>query len=217
MSQIGITIDGNAMKGQAGMTILEAAMKVAIDIPTLCFVPGLCVSGNCRVCVVEVEGYRTLVGSCHTPLTEGMVILTGSPKVLKARKTTIELLMAGHTGECVTDPSTNKCELRKLADLMEGGTPRFPMRRPRWYPIEETNPYVKRDMSKCILCRKCIFACKEIAKKNLYAVAYRGFASKVIVGFDESLTTGLCKDCSICIEHCPTGALMESTQRSKVE
>jgi len=207
MNEIKVSIDGKEVVGQEGMTILEAAKLVGVEIPTLCYHQDLAPSGNCRVCVVEVEGARTLVGSCHTPVGSGMIIHTHSPKVLTARKATVELLMAGHTGECVTDENTHKCDLRKLADLLEGGAPRFLMRKPRWYPIEELNPYVRRDMSRCILCRKCIGACWQIAKKNVYGIAYRGFASKVVVDFDDPLTTEICRDCGICIDYCPTGAL----------
>lgn len=217
MSQVKAIIDGQEVRAQEGISILEAAAQIGIDIPTLCYSPDLSASGNCRICVVEVEGYRTLIGSCHTPIADGMIIHTDSPKVIKTRKTTVELLMAGHTGECVTDPHTGQCELRKLAELMEGGAPRFSMRKPRWYPIEEFNPFVKREMSKCILCRKCVDACREIAKKNIYAIAYRGYASKVIVDYDESLTTELCKDCGICIDYCPTGALSKPDKKGKVK
>jgi Pyruvate/2-oxoacid:ferredoxin oxidoreductase delta subunit len=146
-------------------------------------------------------------GACHTPIAEGMVIHTRSLKVLTARKATVELLMAGHTGECVTDEDTHRCGLRKLADQLESGAPRFPMRNPRRYPAEELNPYVRRDMSKCILCRRCIGACREKAEKNVFSMAYRGFASKVIVDFDGPLTTDVCRDCGICVDYCPTGAL----------
>lgn len=217
MGQAKVTIDGTEVRGSDGMTILEAAQTVGIEIPTLCHSPDLTPSGNCRVCVVEVVGGRTLIGACHTPIADGMVIKTRSPKVLKARKVTVELLMAGHTGECVTDEHTSECDLRKLADQLEGGAPRFLMRKPRWYPVEEFNPYVRRDMSQCILCRKCIGACKEIAKKNIYSIAYRGFATKVVVDFDDTLTTEICKDCGICIDYCPTGALSKPSKKGEVK
>jgi len=215
MGEMKVTIDGTEVGGREGMTILEAAQSVGIDIPTLCHSPDLAPTGNCRVCVVEVKGARTLVGACHTPIANGMVIQTRSPKALTARKATIELLMAGHTGECVRDEDTGQCDLRQLADELEGGAPRFLMRKPRWYPIEEFNPYVRRDMSKCILCRKCVGACSEIAKKNVYGIAYRGFASKVVVDFDDALTTELCRDCGICIDYCPTGALSKPIKKGE--
>jgi len=207
MEKITATINGTEVRVDEGTTILEAAQTAGIEIPTLCHSPDLKPTGNCRICVVEVEGVRTLVGACHTPISAGMAIKTASSKVIMARKATIELLMAAHTGECVTDEHTGACALRKLADQLESGAPRFLMRRPRWYPMEATNPYVLRDMSKCILCRKCISACREIAGKNVYSLAYRGFATKVVVDFDDPLTTNVCRDCGICIDYCPTGAL----------
>ena len=207
MQKIKATFNGTDVKVEGGTTILEAARTAGIEIPTLCHSPDLKPTGNCRICVVEVQGARTLVGACHTPILDGMVIKTHSSKVMMARKATIELLMAGHTGECVTDEHTGACALRKLADQLESGAPRFLMRRPRWYPVEATNPYVMRDMSKCILCRKCISACTEIARKNVYSLAYRGFATKVVVDCDDPLKTDVCRDCGICIDYCPTGAL----------
>ncbi|MEJ2170168.1 MAG: 2Fe-2S iron-sulfur cluster-binding protein [Desulfobacterales bacterium] len=210
MQKIKATINGTEIRADAGTTILDAARTAGIEIPTLCHNPDLKPTGNCRICVVEVQGARALVGACHTPVSAGMVIETNSPKVLMARKATIELLMAAHTGECVTDEHTGTCALRKLADQLESGSPRFLMRRPRWYPVEATNPYVVRDMSKCILCRKCISACTEIARKNVYSLAYRGFATKVVVDCDDPLKTDVCRDCGICIDYCPTGALSRS-------
>ena len=215
MSAVKLVIDGKEVSAQENVTILEAAGQAGIEIPTLCHSPDLIPAGNCRVCVVEVEGSRTLVGSCHTPVANGMIIRTQTPRVLSVRRAIIELLMAGHTGECVTDEDAHQCDLRHLADQLEGGAPRFLMRKPRWYPIEEYNPYVRRDMSQCVLCRKCIAACREIAKKNIYGIAYRGFAAKVVVGFDDALTTETCKDCGICIDYCPTGALSKPQTRGE--
>jgi formate dehydrogenase alpha subunit len=207
MQKIKATINGTDVQVKGGTTILEAARTAGIEIPTLCHSPDLKPTGNCRICVVEVQGIRTLVGACHTPVADGMVIESESAKVKRARKATIELLMAAHTGECVTDEHTGSCALRRLADRLESGAPRFFMRRPRWYPMEAANPYVLRDMSKCILCRKCISACTEIAGRNVFSLAYRGFASKVIVDCDDPLETEVCRDCGICVDYCPTGAL----------
>ena len=181
--RITLTIDGTKVSGPPGMTILEAAEKVGIEIPRLCFEAGIKPSGNCRICVVEVEGSRTLVGSCHTPIAEGMVILSRSARVTEARQATIELLLAGHTGSCVTDTEARECRLHMLASDLEAGPPRFQVKRRRLYGPEKS-PYILRDMSRCILCRKCIRACAEIAGQNLYSMAYRGFASKVVVDYD---------------------------------
>jgi NADH dehydrogenase/NADH:ubiquinone oxidoreductase subunit G len=207
MAEVTVTIDGKQVSGPEGMSILEAAETLGIAIPTLCHRPEITPTGACRVCVVEVEGSRTLVGSCHTPISEGMVIHTHSAKVIAARKATVELLLAAHTGPCVTDEDAEKCELHKIASELEVGPPRFQVRERRFYPIEELSPYVQRDMSRCILCRRCIRACSEVAKKDVFAVAYRGFHSKVIVDFDEALNKEVCKDCGVCIDYCPTSAL----------
>lgn len=208
MGNVNVTIDGKKVSGRDGMTILEAAKEAGVEIPTLCHQEGISPSGNCRICVVEVEGYNRLVGSCHTPIEEGMVIQTHSPKVLEARRGTIELLLAGHTGPCVTDTEAKECALHRIASDLEVPPPRFQVRRPRFYPSEDTSPYVRRDMSKCILCRKCIRACSEIAGQNVYSMAYRGFGSKVVVDLDVPLDKEVCRDCGVCIEYCPTSALM---------
>jgi NADH:ubiquinone oxidoreductase subunit E/Pyruvate/2-oxoacid:ferredoxin oxidoreductase delta subunit/ferredoxin len=208
MKNVTVTIDGVKVSGSPGTTILEAADKAGIEIPRLCHQEGIKPSGNCRICVVEVEGSRALVGSCHTPITEGMVIQSRSARVLEARQATIELLLTGHTGTCVTDTEARECTLHKLASDLEVGPPRFHVKKSRLYAVEDTNPYVLRDMSRCILCRKCIRACQEVAGQNVYSMAYRGFGSKVVVDFDIPLNKEVCKDCGICIEYCPTSALM---------
>ena len=202
-----LVIDGQEVRGTEGMTLLEAADQAGISIPTLCHRPDLKPEGICRVCVVEVEGAPRLIASCHTPIVEGMVIWTRSPKVLAARKVVLELLLAGHTGPCVTDECARECELHFLAAKLEVGAPRFEVKERRSYPVESMSPYVKRDMSRCILCRRCIRACAEIAQKNVFTMAYRGFKSKVVVDCDVALDKEVCKDCGICIEYCPTSAL----------
>jgi NADH dehydrogenase/NADH:ubiquinone oxidoreductase subunit G len=207
MSEVKLTIDGIEVRGKEGMTILEAAEKVGIKIPTLCHMKDLSPSGNCRICVVELENSPRLVGACHTPITQGMLVHTRSPKVKEVRKVNLELLMIGHTGTCVTDIHAHECRLHGLAAEVDMAPPRFKVKKSRYYPPEPPNPYVKRDMSACILCRNCVRACREIAKKNIYAMAYRGFRSKVVVDCDVPLNKDECKDCGICIDYCPTSAL----------
>lgn len=206
MGNITITMNGTELSASEDMTILEVARENGIDIPTLCYSPDLAPIGACRICVVEVEGSRTLVGSCHTPITQGMVIYTHSPKVLEARKAIMELLLSSHPDSCLVCDKANLCELRKIAADLEIGLTRFRSRK-RYYPIEDISPYIVRDLSKCILCQKCIRACEEIKKANVFAMAYRGFDSKVVVDLDQPLDKDVCRDCDICISHCPTGAL----------
>jgi NADH dehydrogenase/NADH:ubiquinone oxidoreductase subunit G len=207
MGNVNASIDGKKVRARDGLTILQVAEANGIKIPTLCHIKDLLPTGACRVCVVEVDGYRTLVGSCHTPLAEGMVIYTRSPKVTAARKVIVELMLTGHTGDCVVDTNAENCKLHNLAADYEVGAPRFNVKFPHFYPVEEMNPYVRRNMSKCILCRKCVLACSEIAQKNILSLAYRGFRSKVVTGFDDPLDNVVCRECGICIEYCPTGAL----------
>ncbi len=207
MNEIAIIIDGMEISGRKGMTIHEAALENEIVIPSLCHSPKLTPVGVCRVCVVEVEGTKALVGSCHTPIAAGMVVHTRSSRVLAARKVTIELLITSHTGPCVTCLNAEHCELHELASDLEVGQPRFKVKAPRFYPAEETSSYVRRDLSKCIMCRRCVGACNEIAAKKLFSIGYRGIRSKIIAGLDCPLESEDCRDCGVCIDFCPTGAL----------
>jgi len=207
MGNVNLIIDEKKVRVREGSTILEAAEACGITIPTFCHIKGVLPTGVCRVCVVEVKGSKTLMGACHTPVAEGMVVSTHTPRVVAARKVIVELMLTGHTGDCVNDTNAENCKLHNLASDYEVGAPRFNVKAPRFYPIEESNPYVIRDLSKCVLCRKCVTACREIAHKNVLSIGYRGFRSKVVSGYDEALTAQVCRDCLICIEHCPTGAL----------
>ncbi len=209
MGQISLSINGTQVTAKSGMTILEVAWENGIDIPTLCYLEDMPPVGACRLCVVEVEGSRTLVGSCHTPVTEGMVIHTHSPKVLQTRKMLVELMLASHPDSCLVCDEANRCELRKIAADLDIGLPRFKIRK-HYYPVEDENPYIIRDMSKCILCRRCVTACESVKGRKMFSVAYRGFDSKVVYSLD--LPAGseeTCKDCDTCISLCPTGALMK--------
>jgi predicted molibdopterin-dependent oxidoreductase YjgC len=207
LGEVKLKIDGTEVLGRPGMTILEAAGQASIEIPRLCHYQNITPIGSCRVCVVEVEGAPRLVGSCHTPISEGMVVRTNTARVIRARQATVELLLAGHTGPCVTDRGAADCELHQLAALVEAGPPPFSVRKARFFPGEESNPYVQRDLSRCILCHRCIRVCKELAGESLYSMAYRGSHSKVVVDDDGPLHSEVCKECGLCIELCPTTAL----------
>lgn len=204
--KITLTINGSQVSGREEMTILEVAKENGIDIPTLCYIEGLPPMGACRLCVVEVEGSRTLVGSCHAPITEGMVIYTHSPKVLAARRIMVELMLASHPDSCLICDKANICELRKIAADLEIGLPRFRARK-HYYPVEDENPYIIRDMSKCILCRRCVVTCKNLKGEQMFSIAYRGFHSKIVFGCNQPVGKEACQDCDECIALCPSGAL----------
>ena len=208
MDKLLVTLNGAQVSGRPGQTILELAQANGVDIPTLCHHADLSILGACRVCVVEVEGSRTLVGACHTPISNGMVIHTHSPKVLESRKIIVELLLASHCGSCFMCDKANICELRLIATELEVGLPRFQVKK-RYYPREDISPYIVRDLTKCILCRRCVRACIEVAKHNVFAIAYRGFDSKVVVDLDQPIDKEVCRDCGVCISFCPTGALSQ--------
>jgi NADH dehydrogenase/NADH:ubiquinone oxidoreductase subunit G len=216
MIETPVTINGKSVMGRPDMTILELAKANGIDIPTLCYLEGLPPTGSCRVCVVEVEGSRTLVASCHTPISKGMVIQTHSPKVIETRRLIVELLLANHCGSCFLCEKANICELRKIAADLDIGIPRFrPVK--KYQLIEDISPYIERDLSKCIVCRRCVRACNEIAKKNVLDVGYRGSNSKIVYDTDKKLDSEACRDCGICISRCPTGALSTPRRLGKLK
>jgi NADH dehydrogenase/NADH:ubiquinone oxidoreductase subunit G len=212
MAKIALTVNGVPVSGREGMTILEVARENGIDVPTLCHLEGLPPIGACRLCVVEVEGFRTLVGSCHTPIAEGMVVHTQTPRVIEARRILVELMLASHPDNCLVCDEANRCELRKIAADLDIGLPRFRAKR-HYYPVEDENLHIIRDLSKCILCRRCVAACRNLKGEKMFSIAYRGFDSKVIYGLDEPVgTKDACQDCDICISLCPTGALSKPTR-----
>lgn len=208
---IDVTLNGKTVHARPGATILDTAAENGIVIPTLCFHRDLSPTGACRICLVEVARSRPLVASCHTPVTPNMVIETHSPKVLRARKTILELMMSSHPDFCLVCDKANICELRALSAELGVGMPRFRPRK-RFYPVED-NPYVIRDLSKCILCYRCIKACREMKKADLYSMGYRGFNMKVVVDDDVALDKEVCKDCGLCVPHCPVGALAWRPER----
>jgi NADH dehydrogenase/NADH:ubiquinone oxidoreductase subunit G len=211
MKEIRATLNNFSVNVRDGVTILEAAREHGIYIPTLCYRTELSPIGACRICVVEVTGSRTLVAACHTPVTEGMIVNTHSPTVLATRRIILRLLLASHCGTCYMCAKANMCELRHLAAELDVGLPGFELRR-RYYPTEDVSPYLVRDLSKCILCRRCVRACTEIARHSFFAIGYRGFYSKIVVDLDKPINKDACRDCDVCVSLCPTGALSKPCQ-----
>lgn len=212
MGKIDLTLNGKPVNGSEGMTILELARENGIDIPTLCYMSELSPTGSCRICVVEVAGSRTLVASCHTTIQPNMDIHTHSPKVLKARSVILELLFASHSGDCLMCDKANICELRKIAADMEVSLPRIKGKK-HYYPLDDQNPYIIRDLTKCILCRKCVRVCREIKKEGVFGIAGRGFDTEVISQLDQEPYKNICEACDVCVQMCPVGALTKKEQR----
>ncbi|NUQ66265.1 MAG: iron hydrogenase small subunit [Pirellulales bacterium] len=202
-----LTVDGNPVEVPLGTTVLEAARKLGIRIPTLCYHDDLCLAGVCRVCVVEVVGQRTLQAACSYPITAPIEVRTHSPHVRRARRHIIDLLLSEHYGECYTCNRSVGCELQALA--MEYGVDFFRfgrLARPR-YEIDASSHSVVRDMNKCVLCRRCIRTCIDLQEVGVLEAIGRGNRTKVSTFLDKPLADVICINCGQCINRCPTGAL----------
>lgn len=200
------------MSVEAGTTILAAAKKINVNIPTLCNHPDLCVAGNCRVCVVEQVGARTLVASCATPVAEGMVINTNSLKVRNARKHIVELLLSEHRSDCTKCYKNQNCELQTLANEFAFGDHLFVdlvVGKP--YLIDRSSPSFIKDDSKCIHCQRCVRTCSELQYISAIAVANKGAHQKISSFHDKPMSNVVCTNCGQCVNRCPTGALVEKT------
>ena len=208
MEAITITLNGREVSGQPGMTILDLARESGVDIPTLCHDSHLDPIGACRICIVEDERSGALMASCVTPIAPGMVINTESPRVQERRKTIIKLMLASHPDSCLVCDKGNRCQLRKVASDMGIGLVEF-QRIPQLATIEEVNPFIERDLSKCILCAKCIRACQELVGEGALEYFGRGFVSKPATLGDLPLEKSECTFCGTCVALCPTGAIME--------
>ncbi|MBT6763340.1 MAG: 4Fe-4S dicluster domain-containing protein, partial [Prolixibacteraceae bacterium] len=188
-----------------------------ITIPTLCYHKDLCVAGNCRVCVVEVEGQNRLSAACATPCEEGMEILTNSLKVRNSRKHIIELLLTEHNADCTKCYRNGNCELQKLASDYKIMTQDFielvPLKN---YSIDMFSPSIIKDDSKCIRCQRCVRTCAELQGVNALSVAHKGDQMKITTFFEKALRDVVCTNCGQCINHCPTGALVEKNYIEEV-
>lgn len=161
MDMVTLTIDGIEVKVPKNSTVLEAARKVEIKIPTLCYLKGVNEIGACRMCVVEVKGARALQTSCVLPVSEGMEVTTNSPAVRESRKVTLELLLSDHNLECPTCIRNLNCELQKLSEELGIQSIRFPGEKSK-AQYDDFSPSIVRDTSKCILCRRCVSTCHNV-------------------------------------------------------
>jgi len=203
-----VTINGREASGREGMTVLDLAREMGIPIPTLCHDPHLSPYGACRVCLVEEEKSGALLASCVAPLSPGMVIRTGSPRVLEARRMIVKLMLAGHPESCLVCEKGNRCQLRQIAlELGIGLSDLYKL--PNYSGTQEVNPFIKRDLSKCILCGKCIRADHELVVEGAIDYFHRGFDARPATLDDQALERSECTFCGACVDICPTGALSE--------
>ena len=215
--KINITLNGFPVEIESGKTILEAAKEQGITIPTLCYHKDLCVAGNCRVCVVEVIGQKKLSAACATPCEDGMEILTNSLKVRNSRKHIIELLLSEHNADCTKCYRNGNCELQILASEYKIMTQDFIELVPlKEYSIDAYSPSIIKDDSKCIRCQRCVRTCAELQGVNALTVAHKGDKMKITTFFEKHIRDIVCTSCGQCVNHCPTGALVEKNYIEEV-
>ncbi len=212
---INIEVNGKKVEAREGETILSALKRVMIKVPTLCHMEGLKPTGACRMCVVDVEGFNTLVPACSYPVAEGMKIKTHSPRAVRARKTIIELLLANHPDDCLYCERNANCELSRLAAEYGIRERRFTGSRNR-YSLDVSSPSIVRDPEKCILCGKCVRMCEEIQGVSAVDFIRRGSRAAVGCAFEQGLNISSCINCGQCIMVCPTGALREKNSLKEV-
>jgi formate dehydrogenase alpha subunit len=209
---ITIVLNGVEVSGYPGTSILDLARESGVYIPTLCHDPNLAPAGACRLCLVEDERNGALLASCVAPISAGMVIQTNSPRVVEHRKKILKLMLASHPDSCLVCDKGNRCQLRKLAAEMGIGLVEY-QRIPQSDVIEEVNPFIERNLSKCIMCGKCIRADQELVVEGAIDYMHRGTAVRSATLNDMPLEKSECTFCGVCVAICPTGAIMEKERR----
>ncbi len=216
MDMVKVKINGIEVEVPAGSTILEAAYKAGIDIPTLCYLKDINEIGACRICVVEVKGMRGMVTACVYPVADGMEVFTNTEKVQKARKMNLELVLSTHNQDCLGCVRSGDCELQKLAkDYGIKDTGKWSGMNMEW-PVDDSAAHMYRDNSKCILCRRCVAACGVTQGIGVIGANERGFETHIASAFEQPLDNTSCVSCGQCIVVCPTGAIAEKDDTDKV-
>lgn len=211
-----LAIDGKEVRVPKGSTILQAAKAAGVDIPTLCYHEELDVKAMCRVCVVEVAGARTLQAACSQPATDGMVVLTNSPAVRKARRMNVELLLSNHPQDCLNCVRNQRCDLQALADKLGIRQQRFASRTKTPLPKDTSSAALVRDPEKCILCRRCVEVCHQVQKVAALYPINRGFDTLIAPTGGVDLNAVACVQCGQCALVCPVGAIYEQDHTERV-
>ena len=213
---INLTIDGEKIEVPEGTTILQAASLLNVHIPTLCYHEDQAVKAVCRICVVEVEGQRLLPAACSTPVSEGMVVKTASPKVIEARKNIMELILARHPQDCLNCSKNGSCELQKIARDLNMTRPNRYEQDIRSARFDDSSPSIVRDMRKCILCNRCVEVCSSKQGVMVMAKENRGFDTVIVPPYGKKLVDTSCVNCGQCVQVCPVGAISINDDTEKV-
>lgn len=207
---VNLTIDGVKVSVEEGSTILFAAAKAGILIPTLCYLKDFNEIGACRMCLVEATGARGLVAACVYPVAEGMVVTTNSDKVIQARRRNLSLLVSNHKKDCSNCLKSNACKLREYCELYQIDDHAFDGEKSQHSP-DVSSDCIVRDPSKCILCKKCMAVCAKQQDVGVINANKRGFNTYIGCAFGETLDKTACVGCGQCTLVCPTGALTEKS------
>ncbi|MEW5866356.1 MAG: NADH-dependent [FeFe] hydrogenase, group A6 [Bacillota bacterium] len=210
-----LTIDGRVVEAYEGDTVLDAARRAGIDIPTLCYHPAVGRIGSCRVCVVEIEGARTLPASCVTPASDGMVVRTNTHAVREARRTVVELLLASHPQDCLECERNGRCELQDLAMRLGIRKARF-QREKNYRKPDVSSPALVREPDRCVLCGRCVKVCNDMQGVGALGFAYRGTSAAVTPSFERGIAEARCVSCGQCAKVCPVGAIYEREEWERV-
>lgn len=216
MDMLNVKINGISVSVEKGSTILDAARKAGVEIPTLCFMKEKNEIGACRICVVEANegrGFR-IVTACVYPVSEGMEVLTNTEKIQKARRTTLELILSTHEKKCLSCVRSTNCELQKLCRDYGVEESAFEGFKPT-YELDTSTPHLIRDNNKCVLCRRCVAACNE-QYVGVIGANNRGIDTAIGTPFEVSLSNVPCISCGQCTVVCPTGALVEKDDTDKI-
>ncbi len=208
MENVTLMIDGKKVTVPHDYSVIQAAKKLGIDIPALCYDPSLEVVGACRLCLVEIEGSRKLQTSCSTKVKEGMVVQTETEKVVRLRREILQLLLDNHPNDCLTCQKAGECLLQRYAYRYDVKFREHDGAR-KTSLMDTSSPYILKDDSKCILCGKCVRTCSQVYDRKVLSFAGRGFETRIVADADFTLEESTCVSCNRCVTVCPVGALID--------